>query len=158
MFKHFKILLLSLVLVLTITGCSTSGINKDSVETQGRPVAELSESEVKVAALSEVSPIKKGTRVDILWAFSYVRYNGQSYEIKIDKEVKKRKLGKEIGEVIRFLPATMVMSGEPFVDKDGDSNYLSQGSLIYEYKGKDINETIIVNDKGVYREAILHSN
>lgn len=51
----------------------------------------------------------------------------------------------------------MVFSGEKFIDKDGDSNYLATGSLIYTFKVKNVKEAIIVDDNGVFREAIPYS-
>jgi hypothetical protein len=160
MFNFFKIILFSLILIVTFAACSKIDITHNSVpEVQNKSVA-IKSSEFKFTeiTISDDISFMKGARTEICWAFPYVRYNGQSYEISLDKEVKKSKIGRQIGAVKRLLPSSMVLSGEKFVEKDGDSNYLAEGSFIYAVKGKDVNESIIVDDNGVFKEAIPYSN
>lgn len=157
MIKFFKMILFNLILCVIFAGCSKVDIINNSVpEAQNKSAVKL--SDVNVITVNDDIAIKKGTRVEINWAFSYIRYNGQSYEISLDKKVKESRIGRQIGMVKRFLPSSMVLSGEEFIEKDGDSNYLAQGSSIYAFKGKDDNAAIIVDDKGVFKEAIPHSN
>lgn len=114
--------------------------------------------EVKVVTLEEIPALRVGTTVEIGWAFSYIRYDGRFYQISSDKVLQRSEVGDQISVVKRFLPSSMIVTGEKFIDKDGDSNYLPEGSLIYEFKGKAPSEMIIVDDKGVFREAILYKN
>jgi hypothetical protein len=146
-----------LILAITFSGCSKeTNVTNDSISgIQAQSSVEYSEAKVEVIPFEGISPC---TRVEIGWAFIYVRYNGRYYKIDLDKVVKKGKVGKQIGKVERTISSSMVLSNEEFIEKDGDSNYLPEGSFIYAFKGKTDDEAIIVVDNGVFKEAIPYSN
>lgn len=148
-----KIILFCLILCAAFSGCSNTSITNNSIpEAQNEPV--IKSFEAAMVSLDKIPSIKLGTRIEIDWPFYYIRYNGESYVISSYGEVKKNKLGKQIGTVKRSLPSSMVVSGGRFIDMNGDSNYLAVGSSIYAFKGKNTNEAIIVEKNGVFKEAI----
>lgn len=159
MIECLRIILFVLVLSVTFAGCSNTDITKKSIsEVHNDFVVEPYEYEGTVETLKETIPFVESTRIEFQWVSFYVRYKGQYYEISIDKEVDKSKVGRQIGLVKRYIPSSMVITGERFIEKDGDSNYLSKGSLIYESRGKDVKDSIIVDDNGIFKEAISFSN
>lgn len=88
------------------------------------------------------------------WTHSFVIYDGNEYSICIDKEVPISQVGREIGEVKGHLRSSFDFTGKWPAYEEGDSNYLQTGSKLYECKGKDIGEVIIVEDKNSYWEAV----
>lgn len=71
---------------------------------------------------------------------SAIAWNNILYGLSIE-EVSTEEIGKEIGKIKRRTT--------PMPKKNGDSNDLPIGSILYEIKGKDPNEVIAVkvNDK-----------
>lgn len=109
-------------------------------------------SEVAVVEIDELTlPI--GSWV-VHWTHSFVIYDGNEYSICIDKEVPISQVGREIGEVKGHLRSSFDFTGKWPAYEEGDSNYLQTGSKLYECKGKDIGEVIIVEDKNSYWEAV----
>lgn len=158
MIKFFKILLSGLVLCTVFTGCSMVNTPNVSVpDMQNKSGVKSNEFEFSVVTLDELPSIKYGTKMEVHWAFSYIRYGGESYVISLNSAVKKGRVGRQIGVVKRFLPSSIVISGNKFTEEDGDTNYLGVGSPIYSFKGKHVKEAIIVKDKGVFKQAIPYS-
>lgn len=112
--------------------------------------------ELTVVEIDEVAlPIfPVGTWVEVHWTHPFVIHNGFEYKILIDKEIPLNQIGREIGEVKGRLRSSYVFTGKWPVAEEGESNHLQTGSKLYECKGKDIREVIIVEDKGSYWEAV----
>lgn len=144
MLKASKIIMIGLVLCALCAGCALNGnpsVNKSSATT-----------------LENIYPKipSRGIPSKISWSILFVRHDGRTYVINVEKEIDKADAGDKIGKVERYLDSTIYLPAEPFVDKDGDSNYAHKGALMYEYKGKDTEEEILVDDNGVLREALAH--
>ncbi len=114
-------------------------------------IPELTVVEIDELALP-IFPV--GTRVEVHWTHPFVIHNGFEYKILIEKEIPLSQIGREIGEVKGRLRSSYIFTGKWPVAEEGESNHLQAGSKLYECKGKDIREAIIVEDKDSYWEAV----
>lgn len=102
-----------------------------------------------------LSPEANDRNATASWAYEFVVWDGQTYEI-LNEEVGKDRLDQELGTIKRSVAGMDAnKEGESYTKQDGDSNRLPVGAKVYQLKGTDKAEAIAVEENGVYKKAVL---
>ncbi|WP_211745390.1 hypothetical protein [Paenibacillus sp. Marseille-Q4541] len=149
-----------LSLLFIITACGSGQVPDASDQDKINPATNQTEGTSDHAVGND----QDGTEMEAENEFSAYPFlvwaNGGTFKIILDEALPNKLIGKKLGAVSSTLTEEEVgrlEEGQTYqkLDRiDGESNYLKQGSSIYQLKKADANEVVLVEHQGSMYKAV----